>query len=177
MMVYWRYVPLLMFLLLSALFWRGLALDPEQLPSQQLNHLLPSFSLPSLLTPDQTFNSKALRGRVSLLNVWASWCDSCQDEQAFLMQLVNTRNITLFGLDYKDERVAARAWLKRFGNPYQQLGEDRDGRLAIELGVYGVPETFLLDAAGQIRYRYAGSLTPAVWQREFLPRIQALEST
>jgi cytochrome c biogenesis protein CcmG/thiol:disulfide interchange protein DsbE len=175
-MTYWRYVPFLLFLLLGGLLWRGLDLDPHQLPSTQLNHPLPPFSLPPVVTTDSPFTDLALRGQISLLNVWASWCENCQEEQALLVHLARNQSIAVFGLNYKDQVQDAQAWLAQYGNPYTHWGQDLDGRLAIELGVYGVPETFLIDSAGKIRYRHAGALTDSVWQREFLPRIAALES-
>ncbi len=172
-----RFLPFALFILLSVLFWRGLALDPQHLPSQQINQLIPSFRLPALEEQAEPLRSKALRGQVSLLTIWASWCDSCQTEQAFLLQLAATYPIAMFGINYKDDAESARAWLKQFGNPFRQIGQDSKGRLAIELGVYGVPETFLIDAAGRIRYRHTGALTVDAWQHDFLPRIQALGAT
>jgi cytochrome c biogenesis protein CcmG/thiol:disulfide interchange protein DsbE len=169
------YFPLALFLAFSVLLWRGLALDPHQLPSSKLNQPLPQLSMPGLMN-NEPLQTSTLHGRVSLLNIWASWCESCQDEQAFLVHLAQTQAINLVGINYKDESHDALAWLRRFGNPYTQIGQDYDGRLSIDLGVYGVPETFLIDAQGIIRYRHAGALTPAIWQREFLPRVHALEA-
>ena len=175
MMAYWRYIPLGLFLLLSIFLWRGLALDPHQLPSTQINHPLPRFNLPALMPKASPLTQRALQGQLTLLNIWASWCDSCQDEQALLVEVAQQLPIKIVGINYKDDPNSALAWLARFGDPYSQLGQDEEGRFAIELGVYGVPETFLIDAQGQIRHRHAGALTREVWQRDFLPRIRALE--
>ena len=170
-----RFVPLVLFILLAVFLWRGLSLDPRALPLARLNKPLPEFHVPVLAKADDFFTPNAMRGRVVLLNVWASWCAACIDEQAFLLELSH-RGVPIFGLGYKDEVKAASKWLSEWGNPYQIIGEDFDGKVAIDLGVYGAPETFLIDKAGIIRYRHAGPLTKLVWQKEFLPRMQQWEA-
>lgn len=172
----WRVIPFIVFALLVFFFWRGLSLDPHHLPSAQLDKPLPQFQLPALGDNQATFTQTALRGKVALLNVWASWCAACTDEQIFLMQLAR-EGVIIYGLNYKDNTQEAKQWLAEWGNPYKIVGEDLEGKVAIDLGVYGAPETFLVDKSGVIRYRHAGVLDVVVWQKEFLPRIKALELT
>ena len=169
---WWRLSPFLIFMALVLFFWRGLFLKPQILPSVQLGKVLPNFQLP-MLDEEGIFSPQILQGQVSLLNVWASWCSSCADEQVFLMQLAREK-IPIYGLNYKDETESAKRWLSEWGNPYQAIGEDKEGKVAIDLGVYGTPESFLIDKKGVIRYRHVGVLTQTVWQSEFLPRIKDL---
>jgi len=172
--VYWRLIPLLIFGLLVFFLWRGLSLDPKSLPSVQIGKPLPEFELSILGKKNVQFTPSALRGQVTLLNVWASWCAACTDEQVFLLQLAR-EGMPIYGLNYKDNPDNALQWLVEWGNPYQLIGSDIDGKVAIDLGVYGAPETFLLDKSGVIRYRHAGVIDAAVWADEFLPRIKKLE--
>lgn len=171
---YWRLIPLVLFAMLVMFFWRGLSLDPQHLPSVQLGKSLPVFELPALGDGSETLMSKRLRGHVVLLNVWASWCRACSEEQVFLMELAR-QGVLIYGLNYKDTLNNARQWLAEWGNPYQAIGSDLNGLVAIDLGVYGAPETFLIDKAGVIRYRHAGIMTPDVWAKEFLPKMIELE--
>lgn len=170
----WGLLPLVIFVVLIIFLWRGLALDPQSLPSAQIGQTIPSFSLPSLNDKQQQFNSQQMHGHPALLNVWASWCEACAQEQVFLMHLAR-KGIVIYGLNYKDKRENARQWLAEWGNPYQLIGEDINGKVAIDLGVYGTPETFLLDTQGIIQYRHVGILDNTVWQAQFLPRIQKLK--
>lgn len=167
----WRIFPLLVFIGLLVLFAIGLTLDPRNLPSTRIGHTLPEVMLPVLANPTEQFALGELTGHMRLINVWASWCEACVEEQPFLMQLAH-EGVTLWGINYKDTRADALQWLSRFGNPYQRVGVDAKGQLAIELGVYGVPETFLMDPDGIIVYRHAGAMTPDIWAREFLPRMR-----
>jgi cytochrome c biogenesis protein CcmG/thiol:disulfide interchange protein DsbE len=171
--LYWRLLPLIVFTLLVGFFWRGLSLEPQKLPSVQLGKPLPDFKLP-MLGEEKIFRTSSMQGRVTLLNVWASWCSACVDEQVFLMRL-SRESVPIYGLNYKDNTENARRWLSDWGNPYQAIGEDRDGIVAIDLGVYGAPETFLIDKQGIIRYRHVGVLDEATWKSDFLPRIKQLE--
>jgi cytochrome c biogenesis protein CcmG/thiol:disulfide interchange protein DsbE len=167
----WSLLPLGVFMALAAFFWRGLALDPHHLPSAQVGRQLPSFDLPGVLSSDQPHLTSALfQGHPSLLVVWASWCDACKQEQVFLFQLAK-QGIALYGLNYKDDADSAKQWLSDWGNPYRAIGQDTQGQLAIELGVYGAPETYLIDAHGVIQYRHPGILSADVWQKEFVPRL------
>jgi cytochrome c biogenesis protein CcmG/thiol:disulfide interchange protein DsbE len=170
--LHWRLVPFFLFVVLVVLFWRGLKLDPHYLPSVKIGQRIPAFKLDTL--DGQLLTDNQLTGHVSLLNVWASWCMSCADEQVVLMQLAN-QGMSIYGLNYKDSPEEAKSWLSEWGNPYQQVGQDLEGKVAINIGVYGAPETFLLDKHGVIRYRHVGTLTKAAWQKEFLPLIESLE--
>ncbi|CDZ78920.1 Cytochrome c biogenesis protein CcmG [Legionella massiliensis] len=171
--LYWRLIPLAIFTLLVFFFWRGLSLEPQKLPSVQLGKSLPDFQLP-MLGDEKHFTPQAMRGQVALLNVWASWCAACVEEQVFLMRLAR-ESVPIYGLNYKDDTDNAARWLNEWGNPYQAIGEDKEGKVAIDLGVYGAPETFLIDKKGIIRYRHVGILDEETWKTEFLPRIQQLQ--
>ncbi len=171
----WRLIPLILFILLLAFFWRGLSLDPQHLPSTKLGKPLPRFRISTLDGgPEVVMTDASFKGSMALLNVWASWCEACNEEQVFLMTLAQ-EGVVIYGLNYKDKRRAARAWLAEWGNPYKMVGEDREGQLGIDLGVYGAPETFLIDKNGIIQYRHVGVLTVNDWKRDFLPRIHAME--
>lgn len=172
----WRLLPILFFLFLSVFLWRGLFLDPHQLPSVQLGKALPELSLPKLDSPTDSFNLASLKGRVTLLNVWASWCEACVEEQVFLMQLAR-QGVVIYGMNYKDKRRQARNWLKQWGNPYQLIVQDKTGTAAIDLGVYGTPETFVIDKKGIIRYRHAGVVRQDLWDNEIAPLMKKLEQT
>jgi cytochrome c biogenesis protein CcmG/thiol:disulfide interchange protein DsbE len=174
---YLRYlVPLLLFGLLAALLLRGLSLDPKLVPSPLIGKPMPAFSLSRLEDPSRTLSDSDLRGKVSILNVWATWCVSCRAEHEVLLQLARTGKVNLFGLDYKDERSSAQRWLSRLGNPYSANGFDEDGRVGINWGVYGTPETFIMDRKGIIRHKHIGPLTPEVVDKEILPLIASLEA-
>ncbi|MBA2711293.1 MAG: DsbE family thiol:disulfide interchange protein [Tatlockia sp.] len=169
----WRLMPLMIFTSLVFFFWRGLSLEPLKLPSVQLGKSLPDFKLP-MLGDEKLFTPASMHGKVVLLNVWASWCAACVDEQVFLMKL-SREFVPIYGLNYKDKTENASRWLNEWGNPYQAIGEDKEGKAAIDLGVYGAPETFLIDKEGIIRYRHVGSLNEAIWEKEFLPQIKKLK--
>ncbi len=173
--IHWRIIPLIVFVLLVIFLGRGLSLDPQHLPSAQLGKPLPQFRLPTLGGDEQTdLTPTVLHGQVALLNVWASWCAACTDEQFFLLQLAR-EGVAIYGLNYKDNIEDAKKWLAEWGNPYRLVGADLDGRVAIDLGVYGAPETFLVDKEGMIRYRHVGVLNAMIWQRDFLPLMKTLE--
>ena len=172
--LHWRIIPFVVFTLLVVFFWRGLALDPHHLPSAQLGKSLPAFKLPRLGDNQGVMSDSTLRGHVALLNVWASWCAACTEEQFFLLQLAR-EGVLIYGLNYKDKPDDASTWLAEWGNPYKVVGMDITGKVAIDLGVYGAPETFLVDTSGIIRYRHVGVLNPAIWQHEFVPLIKQLE--
>lgn len=176
--IYWTLLPLLVFFALFLFLWRGMALDPRHLPTTKAGKPLPSFQVPLLVPATDpkltSLSPKLMIGKPFLLNFWASWCSSCSGEQAFLVRLAK-QGIPIYGLNLKDNKKEAKAWLKTYGNPYQLVGEDREGRVAIDMGVYGTPETFLIDSKGMIIYRHAGILNGKIWQREFLPRLKALQ--
>lgn len=172
--VSWRLIPFLVFALLVVFLWRGLSLDPQNLPSVQLGKVLPAFQLPILGVKKGQLTPASMRGRIVLLNVWASWCAACAEEQVFLLQLAR-EGMPIYGINYKDTTQNALHWLKEWGSPYKMVGEDVSGRVVIDLGVYGAPETFLIDSHGTIQFRHAGALNATVWQRDFIPRIRQLE--
>lgn len=171
---YWTFIPLGLFFIMVIFFWRGLSLDPHHLPSARLGKPLPSFQIPILDDSKALFTPALFKGKTTLLNVWASWCEACVEEQWFLLQLARQGTL-IYGLNYKDDQALARKWLKEWGNPYQMVAEDPEGRVAIDLGVYGAPETFLVDEKGIIQYRHVGPLNASIWESEFVPRIQQLE--
>jgi cytochrome c biogenesis protein CcmG/thiol:disulfide interchange protein DsbE len=167
-------IPVAIFLILFLFFWRGLHLDPRQLPSTLINKPTPNFSLPELSNPQKTFSKQDLLGHVSLVHVWATWCETCQEEQPFLMDLARTQHIPIYAIDYKDDLNTAKKWLQERGNPYQLVGFDVDGKTGINFGVYGTPETFIIDKNGIIRYKVIGALTPDIWQNTVVPIIKKL---
>jgi len=173
----WRFLlPLALFLGLVALFMVGLGRNPGEVPSPLINRAVPEFSLPRLDDPAQQMSSRHLRsGEVVLVNVWASWCTACREEHPFLMELARTGEITLYGLNYKDDPTEARRVLARYGNPYAASAVDREGRVGIDWGVYGVPETFLVDGQGRIRFKQVGPLSRVVWEREIRPLVARLK--
>lgn len=169
-------IPLGLFAALVALFAVGLGLNPREVPSPLIDKPVPTFELPQLHAADAVLGSADLaRQPVALFNVWASWCVACRQEHPFLMELAQRGEFPIYGLNYKDERSDAIAWLKRHGNPYRASGHDLDGRVGIEWGVYGVPETFLIDGQGKIRYKHIGPLTPQVWREKIEPLVRQLQ--
>jgi len=170
-------LPLGIFLALVALFAVGLTRDPKLVPSPLVDKPVPAFLLPTVEDIEGEIGTADLSGRVSLVNVWASWCVSCRVEHPFLNDLARRGEIPIYGLNYKDTLPEARRYLEQFGNPYLASAFDADGKVGIDWGVYGVPETFLVDAKGVIRYKHIGVLTPEVWERELLPRVRALRES
>jgi cytochrome c biogenesis protein CcmG/thiol:disulfide interchange protein DsbE len=170
-----RYLtPLVLFLALAALLYKGLALNPREVPSPLIGKPAPEFTLPELKDTSRQLSHSDFLGKVSLLNVWATWCVSCRAEHPLLMQLAR-QGVTIYGLDYKDSREDAKRWLQRFGDPYVANAFDADGRVGIDWGVYGTPETFVIDQHGIIRHKHIGPLTKEAIQREILPLIQKLK--
>lgn len=167
-------LPLLIFAVILLFFMRGLHLDPRHLPSALLNKPLPRLDLPSLENPAIRLDNKKFLGHISLLHVWATWCVTCQDEQPYLMGLARVNHIRMYAIDYKDDSNAARQWLQQFGNPYQLVGIDANGKAGIDLGVYGTPETFVINRHGIIRYKIIGALTPEIWRDEVAPLINTM---
>lgn len=157
-------MPLVIFLTIVVFLAVGLNRDPRLVPSPLIGKPAPAFSLPALRNAERQLTLADLKGQPVLLNVWATWCVACRAEHAFLMDLAERGEITIFGVNYKDERNAAIGWLKQLGDPYQANIYDPEGILALDLGVYGAPETFLLDASGIIKFKHVGPLTPDVWR-------------
>ena len=167
-------LPLAIFVLLVGFLAVGLKLDPREVPSPLVGKQAPAFELPVLHQPDKRFVPGDMRGKVWLLNVWASWCVSCRDEHPVLVELSKRAAIPILGLNYKDKNDDALRWLKQFGDPYDLSVVDADGRIGIDYGVYGVPETYLIDAEGVIRYKQIGAITPAVLEQKILPLARML---
>jgi cytochrome c biogenesis protein CcmG, thiol:disulfide interchange protein DsbE len=167
--------PLAIFLTLVGFLAVGLKLDPREVPSPLVGKPAPAFELPVLHQTDKRFTPSDMRGKVWLLNVWASWCESCRDEHPLLVELSKKGVLPILGLNYKDKEEDARRWLAQFGNPYQLSAVDADGRIGIDYGVYGVPETYLIDGEGVIRYKQIGAVTPAVLEQKILPLAMALK--
>ena len=167
--------PLAIFLLLVGFLAAGLKLDPREVPSPLVGKRAPAFELPVLQQPEQRFSPADMRGKVWLLNVWASWCVSCRDEHPVLVALSKKGVLPILGLNYKDKGEDAQRWLAQFGNPYQLSVADADGRIGIDYGVYGVPETYLIDAEGVIRYKQIGAITPAILEQKILPLAASLK--
>ena len=168
--------PLGIFLVLSAFLAVGLKLDPREVPSPLINKPAPAFQLPQLHAPDKMFAQKDMLGKVWMLNVWASWCVACREEHPNLVELARSGAVPIYGLNYKDERDDGIAWLARFGDPYQLSAYDRDGRIGIDYGVYGVPETYVIDKAGVIRYKRIGVVTPEILRDKILPLVKELNA-
>lgn len=168
------FLPLLAFTVLSIFLFRGLWLDPREIPSALVGRPVPMFSLPRLGTQTQ-LSEADLAGQVGLLNVWATWCPSCRVEHPYLVQLAEA-GIPVYGLNYKDRDDAARRWLEELGNPYRFNIVDREGTLGLDLGVYGAPETYLIDAEGVIHYRHVGVVDENVWRTTLEPLYTRLKS-
>ena len=169
-------LPLAVFVILVILLGIGLKLDPGLVPSPLIDKPLLAFSLPTVHDRDVMLTSTDLQGQVVLLNIWASWCVACRTEHPLLVDLMKQGRVNIYGLNYKDERQNALEWLARLGDPYRASAFDQDGRLGIDLGVYGVPETFVLDRRGIIRYKHIGPITPQILKDKLLPLIHKLES-
>lgn len=168
----WLALPLLLFLGLGMVLYRGLYLDPTTLPSALIGQPFPAFQLSSV-EDDRPLRRDALLGRPALVNVWGTWCVACREEHPTLIRLA-AAGVVIHGIDYKDDGAAAKAWLRSLGNPYRTNISDPQGSLGLDLGVYGAPETFLIDAQGVIRYKHVGILDEQVWRDELAPRYQAL---
>jgi cytochrome c biogenesis protein CcmG/thiol:disulfide interchange protein DsbE len=169
-------LPLLLFLVVVGYFLVPLVkgTDPSIVPSALIDHPVPPFDLPALEGGGPGLSSADLKGKVQLVNVFASWCVPCRAEHPVLSRLALELGVSVRGIDYKDKPEDARAWLAREGNPYTSIGADRDGRVGIDLGVYGVPETFVVDANGRIRYKFVGPLMPFEIEEKILPLIKEL---
>jgi len=168
-------VPLAVFLVIVGFLAAGLTLNPREVPSPLVGKAAPAFALPLLQQPEKRFSPSDMRGKVWLLNVWASWCATCRDEHPLLVNLSKQNLMPILGLNYKDKDAEARRWLAQFGDPYQFSVVDADGRIGIDYGVYGVPETYLIDAEGVIRFKQIGAITPAVLEQKILPLARTLQ--
>jgi cytochrome c biogenesis protein CcmG/thiol:disulfide interchange protein DsbE len=167
-------IPIGLFVALGVLLAVGLKLDPRKIPSPLVDKPLPAFTLTTLEDPKKTLSKTDFHGQVVLFNVWASWCVACKEEHPVLIELARRKLAPIVGLNYKDQRDAALAVLKADGNPYDANLVDADGRVGIDWGVYGVPETFVVDKQGIIRHKHIGPITPEVIEQELLPLIREL---
>ena len=167
-------LPLLVFSLIALAFAIGLKLDPSLIPSVLIGKPVPEFDLPPVKGRTLGLSSRDLRGEVSLVNVWASWCTECRKEHPILMALARDKLVPVHGLNYKDKPDDAAAWLDDLGDPYTRNGADENGRVGIDWGVYGVPETFVVDAEGRIAYKHIGALTERLLTETILPLVDEL---
>ena len=161
-------VPLLLFLGMAGFLYKGLFLDPRELPSALIGKPFPAFSLPSVEDASRTLTVADLKGKPALVNVWATWCVSCKAEHPVLNQLAQ-KGVTIYGVNYKDDNAAAQKWLNDFLNPYQLDIRDEKGSLGLDLGVYGAPETFFIDKNGIIRHKFVGVIDETVWREKLAP--------
>jgi cytochrome c biogenesis protein CcmG, thiol:disulfide interchange protein DsbE len=168
-------VPLVIFLVVSVFLLVGLDLKPREVPSPFINKAAPAFSLPNLHQPATQFSTKDMLGKVWLMNVWASWCAACRSEHPLLVQLSRANIVPIYGLNYKDEPADAINWLQQLGDAYVASLSDYDGRVGINYGVYGVPETFVIDKQGVIRHKVIGPVTPAILDDCVLPLVKKLQ--
>jgi cytochrome c biogenesis protein CcmG/thiol:disulfide interchange protein DsbE len=170
-------IPLAVFVALLAFLFVGLRLNPREVPSPFIGKPAPAFELAELQAPDRRFARRDMDGKVWLLNVWASWCVACREEHPILVEFAKQKVLPVVGLNYKDKPEDAKAWLKQFGNPYTLSVVDGDGRVGIDYGVYGVPESFLIDRKGVIRYKQIGPITPEALEQKILPLARELEKS
>ena len=169
-------VPLAIFLTICGFLAVGLTLDPREVPSPLINKPAPAFSLTRLDDPGRTVSRDDMLGKVWMLNVWASWCVACRVEHPLLVEFARSKRMPIYGLNYKDERQAGQRWLAQNGNPYDLSLWDNDGRVGIDFGVYGVPETFVIDKKGVIRFKQIGPLTVEAIEGKILPLLKELNA-
>jgi cytochrome c biogenesis protein CcmG/thiol:disulfide interchange protein DsbE len=167
-------LPLVLFIGLVAFLLVGLQRDPHEVPSPLINKPAPDFKLSQLREPNKTFSPQEMRGKVWVLNFWGTWCVACREEHPLLLEYSKTAAVPIYGVDYKDDRDAALQMLDQEGDPYALTASDPDGRVSIDYGVYGAPESYLIDRDGVIRFKQIGPITREVWQKEILPRAKQL---
>ena len=173
----WVYLlPLGLFVVLMVFFFYGLGLNPRLIPSPLIGQPTPEFALPKLSNPDELFKQTNLKGEVSLLNIWATWCTSCRQEHPVLMKIAKSNEVPIYGLYYKDVPELGVNWLKKYGNPYRENAVDEDGKVGIEWGAYGTPETFVIDQQGIIRHKHVGPISWHEWETKLLPLVNALRN-
>lgn len=168
-------IPLIIFFVMVAFLWKGLSLKPREVPSPLINKAAPSFKLSQLDNFQLSFAPEEMLGKVWLLNVWASWCVACRAEHPVLLEMARRGDVLLYGLNYKDAPKDAKQWLRQQGNPYKLSAVDYDGRVGINYGVYGVPETFVIDKQGIIRHKVIGPVTRKLLLEEVMPLVKELE--
>lgn len=168
-------VPLIGFAALVGLFIVGLGKDPSTIPSPLLGRPAPAFNLPQLIDAQATFSPEQMKGQVWILNVWASWCVSCRQEHPLFVELSRKSIVPIYGLNYKDDPNDGRRWLSQLGNPYVVSVSDLSGDVGIDYGVYGVPESFVIDKEGVVRYKHVGPVTREDWKKTFEPLLKQLK--
>ncbi len=170
------YIPLIIFIAFACGLLLSIYKHHDDLPTPFLNRVAPDIRLPSLFNEKTIISNKTWQGHLALINVWATWCVACLQEHPFLQHLAKQNQIALYGLNYKDDRLTAIDWLKKHGNPYRAVAFDNKGLAAIDWGVYGTPETYLLDADGIIRYKHVGPMNEKIWKKKFMPLIKRYQS-
>ncbi|MET0498122.1 MAG: DsbE family thiol:disulfide interchange protein [Steroidobacteraceae bacterium] len=166
----WRYlIPIGLFAALVTFFYVGIDRDKQTLPSPLIGKPAPQFQLPSVDDPTKLVSNSDFAGKPYLLNVWATWCVECRHEHKTLLEIARRGEVPIVGLDWRDDRAQAQQWLQQLGNPYTATAFDDEGRVAIDWGVYGAPETFLIGADGKVLFKHISAMTPEVWERDFLP--------
>jgi len=167
-----RYIALVVvFAIMIGILVIGLGKDPRKIPSPLIDKPAPTYELPRVKDPMSTVGSADYDGKLVLVNIWATWCVGCRQEHDYLLELADRNVIPIYGVNWRDQRDSALSWLEQLGDPYVASAYDEDGRVGIDWGVYGAPETFLVSPTGNVVYKYIGPLHEAVWQQEFLPRI------
>jgi cytochrome c biogenesis protein CcmG/thiol:disulfide interchange protein DsbE len=169
-------LPLVIFAALAVYFWAGLGRDPNLLPSVLIDRPVPAFALPPIEGAPHGLSSEDLKGQVTLVNIFGSWCVACLVEHPYLMQLSRDGVVPIYGIDWREkDRFAGPAWLAQHGNPYARVGDDPDSHAAIALGVTGAPETFIVDHLGVVRYKQVGPITPEIWKNQLAPIVRHLQ--
>ena len=169
------FIPLMIFAVLAVLFWRGLSLDPTEMPSSRVGDPVPAFNLPTVRDAGAQVTEQTFKGEVSLVNVWATWCAACRIEHPFLVRLAE-EGMPIYGINYKDDVEEAKRWLAQLHDPYRLSVVDQDGRLGVDLGVFGAPETYVVDKQGVIRHRHVGIIDQRVWDEELGPLVERLKA-
>ena len=167
-------IPLVLFIALVVFLLVGLRRDPHEVPSPLINKPAPAFQLPQLHEPAKTFSAESMRGKVWILNFWGTWCVACREEHPLLVQFARSGAVPIYGVDYKDDPEAAKQWLNELGNPYTLTAFDVEGRTSIDYGVYGAPESYLIDKNGVIRFKQIGPITEDVWNNKIVPLAKQL---
>jgi len=171
-----KFLPAILFVVVIIFLYQGIGKNPHVIPSALINKPVPAFNLKLLDENLATFNQEDLKGNVSLINVWATWCFACKDEHDVLLNFSKTYSTPIYGLNYKDDLTDVKQWLAEQGNPYKKILLDEQGNVAIDFGVYGTPETFVIDKNGVIQYKHVGPLTEKLLQSEIIPLIKQLEA-
>ncbi len=169
-------IPLILFVIIIGFLWHGLKVNPGMIPSPLISQPAPEFKLPQLFYPNETTSNDDFIGHITLFNVWATWCNICIEENDFLLKLTNIENLRIMGLNYKDDVALAKQWLHEHGNPYHVVAVDSSGNTGIDWGVYGTPETFIIDKKGIIRYKHIGPINAAIWEKTLYPIIVQLRN-